>query len=62
MSCIEAINKNEFDISEVYKFSERLSRLYPNNQNVQPKIRQKLQELRDVGYLDFLGGGKYRLR
>jgi type II restriction enzyme len=40
----------------------RLHRLYPGNRNVRPKIRQQLQVLRDQGYLDFIGPGRYRLR
>jgi hypothetical protein len=62
MKCIEAIGKPEFEIEEVYKFEDRLSRLYPGNQNVRPKIRQQLQFLRDRGYLDFVSRGFYRLR
>ena len=31
------------------------------NRHVRPKIRQQLQVLRDLGLLDFLGGGSYRL-
>ena len=29
--------------------------------NVRPKIRQQLQALRDHGWLEVLGGGRYRL-
>lgn len=62
MKCVESIGKNEFDLDDVYQFETQLSQLYPNNQNVKPKIRQKLQELRDHGYLDFVSRGRYRLR
>ena len=62
MKCVESIGKNEFDLDDVYRFETQLSQLYPNNQNVKPKIRQKLQELRDHGYLDFVSRGRYRLR
>jgi type II restriction enzyme len=62
MKCIESIGKREFEIDDVYDFDEHLSHLYPNNQNVRPKIRQQLQYLRDRGYLDFIGRGQYRLR
>ena len=31
------------------------------NRNIQPKIRQQLQVLRDLGLLEFLGVGEYRL-
>lgn len=62
MKCVESIGKNEFDLDDVYRFEMQLSQLYPNNQNVKPKIRQKLQELRDHGFLDFVSRGRYRLR
>jgi type II restriction enzyme len=61
MNCVESIGKREFQIEDVYAFEDRLSRLYPNNQNVKPKIRQQLQYLRDKGYLQFLSRGTYRL-
>lgn len=62
MKCVESIGKNEFELDDVYRFETQLSQLYPNNQNVKPKIRQKLQELRDHGFLDFVSRGRYRLR
>jgi hypothetical protein len=62
MKCVETIGKNEFKIDDVYAFEDRLSRLYPDNRNVKPKIRQQLQFLRDRGYLDFVSRGHYRLR
>jgi type II restriction enzyme len=61
MNCVESIGKREFQIEDVYAFEDRLSRLYPNNRNVKPKIRQQLQYLRDKGYLQFLSRGTYRL-
>jgi hypothetical protein len=62
MKCVEAIGRQEFALDDVYAFEDRLSRLYPGNQNVKPKIRQQLQFLRDQGYLDFVSKGYYRLR
>jgi type II restriction enzyme len=62
MKCVEALGKRDFEIDDIYAFEEQLSRLYPGNQNVKPKIRQQLQFLRDRGYLDFVSRGYYRLR
>ena len=62
MKCIEDLGKTEFRIEDVYAFEDRLSRIYPGNRNVKPKIRQQLQYLRDRGYLDFVSRGYYRLR
>jgi Dam-replacing HTH domain len=61
MKCIESLRRHEFKIEDVYAFEDHLSRIYPGNQNVRPKIRQQLQFLRDRGYLDFVSRGYYRL-
>lgn len=62
MNSVDAIGRREFDLQDVYASEQRLSAIYPDNNNVRPKIRQQLQVLRDNGYLEFLGGGRYRLR
>jgi type II restriction enzyme len=61
LKCVEAIKAKEFTLDEVYAFESRLSGLYPMNQHVRQKIRQQLQVLRDRGYLEFLGRGRYRM-
>ncbi len=61
MRCVELIGRAAFTLDDVYAFEDRLSRLYPGNRNVRPKIRQQLQVLRDQGFLEFRGGGRYRL-
>lgn len=61
MSCIDDLGKPEFSLEELYRYDSYLSRLYPGNNNVRPKIRQQLQFLRDNGYLEFTGRGNYRL-
>lgn len=62
MKCIESLGRRDFQIDDVYAFEDHLSRIYPGNQNVRPKIRQQLQFLRDRGYLEFMSRGYYRLR
>jgi type II restriction enzyme len=62
MKCVESIGKEEFQLDDVYAFEDVLSDIYPNNRHVRQKIRQQLQLLRDVGYLDFVSRGYYRLR
>lgn len=61
MKCVDLIGSPTFSLEDVYAFEGRLSSLYPDNRNVRPKIRQQLQVLRDNGYLDFVGRGRYRL-
>jgi len=62
MNCVERLGPGDFTLEEIYAFEAHLSHIYPNNRNVRPKIRQQLQVLRDNGFLDFLGKGRYRLR
>ena len=61
MAQIEALGRTEFTINDAYGFAPALSALYPDNQHVREKIRQQLQVLRDRGWLDFAGRGRYRL-
>ncbi|HEX8143123.1 MAG TPA: HNH endonuclease [Pyrinomonadaceae bacterium] len=61
---LETANRNrssEFDIDDIYQYSEVLSQQFPRNQHVKDKIRQTLQRLRDDGLLLFRGGGNYSL-
>lgn len=62
MKCVEAVGREAFTLDDVYAFEDRLRRLYPGNNNVRPKIRQQLQALRDRGWLEFTGRGRYRVR
>jgi type II restriction enzyme len=62
MKCVEAIGRAAFTLDDVYAFEDRLAALYPGNNNVRPKIRQQLQVLRDRGWLEFTGRGRYRVR
>jgi type II restriction enzyme len=62
MKCVDLVGRREFTLADVYDQAPRLQELYPQNQNVRPKFRQQLQVLRDQGYLEFLGQGRYRLR
>lgn len=61
MRCINAINKKQFTLTEVYQFENSLQDLYPNNRHIKDKLRQQLQILRDAGYLNFIGRGNYEL-
>jgi type II restriction enzyme len=61
MNCIEKLESKEFSLKEVYTFETLLSKKYPENIHIKDKIRQQLQVLRDKGYLEFVGGGHYRL-
>ena len=57
---VSNIPNNVFELDRVYEYKQQLQKLHPDNQNIEAKIRQQLQELRDLGLIDFLGGGSYR--
>ncbi len=62
LNVVRSLNKPEFSLSDAYRAEARLAHLHPANKHVRDKIRQQLQVLRDLGLVDFLGGGHYRLR
>jgi type II restriction enzyme len=62
LNVVRSLDKSEFDLQEIYASEASLLRLHPKNLHVRPKIRQQLQVLRDLGLLEFLGSGTYRLR
>jgi hypothetical protein len=52
--------QNLFFLEDIYAYEDSLAKEYPDNRFIREKIRQQLQVLRDLGLLEFLGGGKYR--
>ncbi|MGE5625397.1 MAG: DpnI domain-containing protein [Bacillota bacterium] len=61
MRCIEQLGSSEFTLADAYRYEDRLSKLHAHNRHVRAKIRQQLQVLRDAGYLEFIGRGRYRV-
>jgi type II restriction enzyme len=61
MKCVEQVGNPEFSLADLYRFEDDLKAAYPLNQHIREKIRQKLQILRNKGFLEFLGRGVYRL-
>lgn len=62
LNIVRSLGKPQFSLAEVYGHSGELQRLHPRNLHVRDKIRQQLQRLRDMGLLEFIGGGKYLLK
>jgi hypothetical protein len=58
--CANAIQKQIFQLKDINEFSEHLKKIYPDNNHITDKIRQQLQNLRDIGLLEFLGNGTYK--
>lgn len=62
LNVLRKLGKTEFALADVYAAEHNLTRLHPANRHVRDKIRQQLQVLRDLGFVQFLGAGQYRLR
>lgn len=59
LNCVNKISSKTFTLSEIYQFEDILKLKHPRNNNIRPKIRQQLQFLRDKGFIEFLGNGRY---
>ena len=57
---VSKIPANIFKLEQIYDHKHHLQDLHPENRNIEAKIRQQLQELRDLGLIEFMGGGVYR--
>ena len=62
LRAVRSLNKADFTLPEVYAYTNALAKLHPKNAHIRDKIRQQLQVLRDLGLLEFLGAGFYRIR
>lgn len=60
LNCVNKLSTEVFTLDEMYAFADELHCKYPQNNNIKPKIRQQLQFLRDKGFIEFLGNGKYK--
>ncbi len=59
-SCIQSLSMPVFSLDDINLFVPHLRAKYPKNNNIEAKIRQQLQYLRDIGLVEFVGKGKYR--
>ena len=60
LTVLRSLEKREFVLDDAYGFERILSKMHPENRHVRAKIRQQLQVLRDMGYLEFVKRGCYR--
>lgn len=61
LSVIRSLRRPTFSLRDLYALENRFAAVYPSNRHVQPKIRQQLQVLRDLGVISFSGKGMYEL-
>ena len=59
LNCVERLDSN-FTLKQMYAFVEDLKKKHPNNNNIEAKIRQQLQFLRDKSFIDFTTRGNYK--
>jgi type II restriction enzyme len=62
LNVVRGLGRAEFSLADVYARAAQLARLHPANRHIEPKIRQQLQVLRDLGLVEFLGRGRYVAR
>ena len=60
LNCVNSIRSELFTLKEMYGFVTILQKLHSGNNNVEAKIRQQLQVLRDKGFIEFVKPGVYR--
>ena len=59
LRCVERLDST-FTLKQMYAFVEELKIKHPMNNNIEAKIRQQLQFLRDKGFIDFSSRGNYK--
>jgi phosphatidylserine/phosphatidylglycerophosphate/cardiolipin synthase-like enzyme len=57
---LNKIQSKTFSLNDIYKFKAELKSIYPDNTEIEAKIRQQLQFLRNLGLLEFFGKGDYK--
>ena len=60
LDCVNNTKSETFTLQEIYKYADVLGAKHNQNNNVEAKIRQQLQFLRDKGFIKFVGRGIYR--
>jgi type II restriction enzyme len=60
LNLLRQLPRDTFSLKDAYGFEGVLAKLYPENNNLRPKIRQQLQVLRDAGILRFISRGQYQ--
>lgn len=59
-TALSLIDKQVFTTKDFTSIVPYLQKRYPKNNNIEAKIRQQLQELRDLGLVKFEGNGVYK--
>lgn len=57
---VKDVLNEEFTLKELYQFKDIFAVKHPNNRFIESKIRQILQQLRDMGLIKFTRSGHYK--
>jgi type II restriction enzyme len=60
LQLIRTLGKDEFTAQDAYQLESSFAQRYPDNKHIKDKIRQQLQVLRDMGFVEFVEKGRYR--
>jgi len=58
---LNALPNNEFSSRDVAVIAEQMGAVFPRNRNREAKVRQVLQQLRDIGLFRFAAPGSYEI-
>jgi type II restriction enzyme len=61
LAAVRKLNKPIFRTKDIYAFADWMRAVYPNNTFIEEKIRQQLQELVALDYLERVARGEYRV-
>ena len=62
LEIVNSQRNTDFSIEQLYERQNAFQERFPSNRHIREKVRQILQRLRDDdGFIDFVGGGRYRL-
>lgn len=60
LNCVNSLPGECFTLKDMYKFAGALGELHKDNHNIEAKIRQQLQILRDKKFIEFVERGVYK--
>lgn len=61
LKAVRDAGKSIFTNADIYAFADKMHEVYPGNSHIEPKIRQKLQDLEALGYIERIEKGVYRV-
>ncbi len=56
----EVLPQGSFTNRQIYRYEREFQQRYPSNQNIQAKIRQQLQLLHKIGFIEHVGRGVWK--